>query len=45
MELRCAKCGELVEMKDGKLVRKCEHNSATVTASVAATVYGKSKVN
>ena len=45
MELRCAKCGEPVEMKDGKLVRKCGHADAAVTASVSATVYGKSKVN
>lgn len=41
----CAECGEEVTMNpDGTLIRKCEHENATVIANLEAVVYGESSV-
>ena len=42
---RCAKCGEVVEVRDGKVAeRPCaEACEAAVTADLAATAYGESR--
>lgn len=45
VEYRCVKCGEVVEVRDGKVVdRPCAQAcEAGVTASVSATAYGESR--
>lgn len=38
---QCAECGAAAEVKDGVVVRSCDHDGA-VTANVSATVYATS---
>lgn len=38
---RCAECSTPAQvLQDGKIVRRCDHETAPVVAEVAATVYG-----
>lgn len=41
MEYKCAECGAAAEVKDGVVVRSCEHEGV-VTASLSAAVHATS---
>lgn len=40
----CKECGMPVIIRDGEIIRSCEHAKATVLASMSATATGKSKL-
>lgn len=36
----CSACGKPAELKDGKVVRECEHSTAAIHANVSARAVG-----
>ena len=38
----CSKCGKMAEIKNGIVIRNCEHEDASIIASVSATCKAKS---
>lgn len=40
----CAECRRVVAVKDGKILRMCDHNDAVVVAEVAAVCTGTGRL-